>query len=189
MLKADLRLLYSQRRNQITTEKISEASLLISNKALDIAIWEFDYYHIFLPIALKKEIDTVYLLSILQGRDKHVIIPKMKGDALLHFLLTDNTKFIPNKWGVPEPVDGIEIPPAKIDVVFVPLLAYDKNGNRVGYGKGYYDRFLQQCKPGVIKVGLSLFEPEENIADVLKEEDIPLDYCITPDKIYCFSKS
>lgn len=188
MLKADLRLLYSQRRNQIPPEKISDASLLISNKVLDIPIWDYDYYHIFLPIPHKKEIDTVFLLSILQGRDKHVIIPKMDGDSLSHFLLTDNTKFKTNKWGVPEPVDGIEVQPDKIDVVFVPLLAYDKSGNRVGYGKGYYDKFLLQCKPEVIKIGLSLFDAEEEIEDVL-ESDIPLDYCITPNQIYRFSKS
>lgn len=188
MLKADLRLKYSQLRNQIPTEKISEDSLLISNKALELPIWDFDYYHIFLPIPNKKEIDTVYLLSILQGRDKHVILPKMVGDSLTHFLLTDNTKLKTNTWNVPEPIDGIEVHPTKIDVVFVPLLAYDKKGNRIGYGKGYYDRFLQECKPGVLKIGLSLFNAEDNIEDVC-ENDIPLDYCITPEKIYTFSKS
>ena len=188
MLKADLRLLYSQRRNQISSEKISDDSLLISNKILDLPIWDLDYFHIFLPIPQKKEIDTVFLLSVLHGRDKHVIVPKMEGDTLTHYLLTDNTQLKTNRWGVPEPVNGIEVQPAKIDVVFVPLLAYDKTGNRVGYGKGYYDRFLQKCKPEVIKIGLSLFDPEEEIEDVL-ENDIPLDYCITPGHIYRFSKS
>ncbi|MDV7137860.1 5-formyltetrahydrofolate cyclo-ligase [Maribacter sp. TH_r10] len=186
MLKSDLRLQYSQLRNQISLEKISQESLLIANKSLELPIWNFSYYHIFLPILGKKEIDTVFLLSILQGRDKNVILPKMEGGSLIHYLLTDNTKLKTNKWNVPEPVDGIQIPPNKIEVVFIPLMAYDTKGNRVGYGKGFYDRFLQQCNPDVIKIGLSLFEPEDKIEDVF-ENDIPLDYCITPNKIYSFS--
>ena len=110
----------------------------------------------------------------------------MESGSLIHYLLTDNTKLKTNKWNVPEPVDGIQIPPNKIEVVFIPLMAYDTKGNRVGYGKGFYDRFLQQCNPDVIKIGLSLFEPEDKIEDVF-ENDIPLDYCITPNKIYSFS--
>ncbi|MDP2160837.1 MAG: 5-formyltetrahydrofolate cyclo-ligase, partial [Flavobacterium sp.] len=92
---------------------------------------------------------------------------------------------IKNDYGIPEPVDGLEVPVAKIDVVFVPLLAYDKNGHRVGYGKGFYDRFLSECKPTTIKIGLSFFEPEDLIEDVF-ESDIQLNYCITPQTIYIF---
>ena len=99
--------------------------------------------------------------------------------SMTHYLLTDNTKIKVNTYGIPEPEDGIEVPTSKIDVVFVPLLAYDKKGNRVGYGKGFYDIFLSDCKPETIKIGLSYFDPEDIITDVL-ETDIKLDYCITP---------
>lgn len=110
----------------------------------------------------------------------------MVGDSILkHYLLTDSTSLQKNRWNVPEPVDGLEVPLSKIDVVFVPLMAFDRKGNRVGYGKGFYDRFLSQCRAGVKKIGLSLFEAEEAIADV-SNNDIALDYCITPDKIYSF---
>ncbi|WP_337251765.1 5-formyltetrahydrofolate cyclo-ligase [Maribacter halichondriae] len=88
--------------------------------------------------------------------------------------------------GVPEPVDGIEIDPMKIDVVFVPLLAFDEKGNRVGYGKGFYDDFLSKCRPNVVKVGLSLFEAEKNITGIA-DHDILLNYCVTPQRIYSFS--
>ena len=104
---------------------------------------------------------------------------------MTHFLLTDNTKIKKNEYNIPEPVDGIEVPSKKIDVVFVPLLAYDKKGNRVGYGKGFYDKFLSECKPDVIKIGLSFFEPEELIADIF-EGDIKLDYCVSPNGFYQF---
>ena len=72
-----------------------------------------------------------------------------------------------------------------IDVVFVPLLAYDKLGNRVGYGKGFYDKFLSECKPGVVKIGLSFFEPEELIEDLF-ETDVKLDFCVTSERVICF---
>jgi len=185
MLKSDLRLLYTKLRKDLSSKQITDYSLQLANSSLELPIWNFDYYHLFLPITDKKEIDTSFLLSILQGRDKHVLLPKMKGDDLTHFLLTDSTTLKTNKWNVPEPVDGILVESSNIDVVFVPLLAFDKQGNRVGYGKGFYDRFLQQCKKDVVKIGLSLFDAEEEIEDVL-ENDIPLDYCITPNKIYEF---
>ena len=89
-----------------------------------------------------KEVDTSYLLSILLGKDKQPIIPKIADDFLLeHYLLTDQTPLKPNRWGIPEPLSGIPITPQLIQVVFVPLLAFDCQGHRVGSGRGYYDRF------------------------------------------------
>jgi 5-formyltetrahydrofolate cyclo-ligase len=67
----------------------------------------------------------------------------------------------------------------------VPLLAYDKHGNRVGYGKGFYDNFLSKCKPETIKIGLSFFPPEDKIDDV-SENDVNLDFCVTPEGIISF---
>jgi 5-formyltetrahydrofolate cyclo-ligase len=102
-----------------------------------------------------------------------------------HFLLTDNTKIKKNEYNIPEPIKGLNVPTEMIDVVFVPLLAYDKLGNRVGYGKGFYDKFLNECKPNVIKIGLSFFEPEELIEDVF-ENDVKLDFCVTSERVICF---
>jgi len=189
MLKNDLRLKYSELRNDISQQFLLHSSLTIANKLLELPIWQYEYYHIFLPIASKKEVDTSFILSILQGKDKNVLIPKVESKKTLHhYLLTDATKFKISQWEIPEPVDGIEVSEEKIDVVFVPLLAYDKKGNRVGYGKGFYDKFLKACNKNVIKVGLSLLAAEESISDV-NPNDIPLNYCITPEKIYSFSKA
>ncbi|MGI9549601.1 MAG: 5-formyltetrahydrofolate cyclo-ligase [Aurantibacter sp.] len=188
MTKKDLRLDYKERRNNITPQFLANASLSIANNVLRIPIWSFNYYHLFLSIAEKKEPDTSYLLSILQGKDKNIVLPKVSGDCLRHYLLTDDTRLNKSEWNIPEPVDGIEVLPEKIDVVFVPLLAFDKKGYRVGYGKGFYDNFLASCRPEVIKVGLSLFAPIEAITDVF-EKDVALDYCATPDKNYSFTSS
>ena len=104
---------------------------------------------------------------------------------MTNYLLTDNTKIKVNSYNIPEPVDGIEVPNTKLNVVFIPLLAFDTNGNRVGYGKGFYDRMLEKCTPDTIKIGISFFEASEIIDDV-SVNDIKLDYCVTPEKIYTF---
>jgi 5-formyltetrahydrofolate cyclo-ligase len=191
MKKTELRLKYKALRNLISENKLEEMSLAIANKVLALPIWEKTYFHIFLPITEQKEVNTEFILHLLSGKDKEIIISKADFATrnMSHFLLTDNTKIKKNEYNIPEPVDGPEasgeVPVHKIDVVFVPLLAFDKKGNRVGYGKGFYDKFLSECKPDVIKIGLSFFEPEELIADIF-EGDVKLDYCISPNNIYEF---
>jgi 5-formyltetrahydrofolate cyclo-ligase len=187
MLKKELRLNFLQLRNELSSETISNYSLEIANRVLQLPIWTFNFYHLFLSISEKKEIDTGFIMSILQGKDKNIVLPKVLDDTnMVHYLLTDNTILRKNKWNIPEPVDGLVVPPLKIDVVFIPLLAFDKLGHRVGYGKGFYDKFLNDdCREDVIKIGLSLFKPVDKISDIQKH-DIIMDYCVTPDKVYIF---
>jgi len=186
MLKKDLRIKYSKLRSSLSPTLISQQSIAIANSVLQLPIWNHNNYHIFLPIKKKLELDTEGVISILLGLDKNVIVPKIISNSQLeHYLLTDNTKFITNHLDIPEPIDGIIIQPEKIDVVFIPLLAFDTCGNRIGYGKGYYDRFLNQCNKDVLKIGLSLFEAEDKIDDILPT-DIPLNFCVTPNKTYRF---
>ena len=103
---------------------------------------------------------------------------------MTHFLLTDSLVLNTNAWGIPEPQGGIEIDPQQLDVIFIPLLAFDIKGNRLGYGKGFYDRFLSNCKPQALKIGLSLFEAESSIPQ--EKTDVMLTHCVTPDKTYTF---
>lgn len=175
-------------RRALTQSEREEFSLEIANQALGLDIWGFEYYHIFLPIERQLEVNTQYLLSILQGMDKHVIISKSNFESytMHNYLLTDSTKISINKWGIPEPEGGIEIPYEKIEVIFLPLLAYDIAGNRLGYGKGFYDRFLAKCAKDVIKVGLSYFEPESQIIPT-KSTDVSMNYCISPKKVHAFA--
>lgn len=186
MNKQELRTHYKSLRNELSFDDVETKSLEIANQLLKLDIWHHSFYHVFLSITEQKEVQTEYLLNILSGKDKHIIISKsdFSNNTLTHFLLTDTTVIRKNTYSIPEPVDGIEISTQKIEVVFVPLLAFDKKGNRVGYGKGFYDKFLSECKPETIKIGLSFFEAEETI-DVF-ENDIPLNYCVTPQTIYRF---
>lgn len=187
MDKKALRQKNKEKRQKLSSEEIEENSLAIANNLLRLKVWEKTYFHVFLPIVEQKEVDTEFVLQVLAGKDKEVVISKSDFETreMSHFLLTDNTKVVKNEYNIPEPVNGLPVPTEMIDVVFVPLLAYDKQGNRVGYGKGFYDKFLSQCKPDVIKIGLSFFEPEEQIEDV-SETDVKLDFCVTDKDIFKF---
>lgn len=187
MYKKELRQKYKALRRELSLEEIESNSLSIANKLLQLDIWDRLYFHLFLTIEEQKEINTEFILQVLAGKDKEIVVAKTDFNSIqmTHYLLKDNTKFKKNEYNIPEPVDGIEVPVSKIDVVFVPLLAFDTKGNRVGYGKGFYDKFLSQCQPETIKIGLSFFEAEEEIVDVYTD-DIRLDYCVTPNKIYTF---
>lgn len=187
MDKAEFRLKYKTLRQQLTEEKIDQLSIDIANQLLKLSIWDYNVYHLYLTIESQKEIQTEFILNILSGKDKNIAISKsnFETNTLTNYLLSDNTTLKLNQYNIPEPVNGIEVPNHMIDVVFIPLLAFDKKGNRVGYGKGFYDNFLATCRPNTIKIGLSFFEAEAEIKDVF-EGDIALDYCVTPDKVYKF---
>ncbi len=187
--KKTLRLKYKNLRENLSEESIEEMSLQIANQALKLPIWERTYYHIFLPISEKKEVNTDYLLHILQGKDKSIVVSKafFETNEMKHFLLQENTLLKTSEYGIPEPVSGIEIAPHMVEVVFVPLLAYDENGHRIGYGKGFYDRFLAQCNSNALFVGLSFFEPEPEI--YFGANDVRLHFCVTPKKIVDFQNN
>lgn len=187
MTKTELRIAYRLQRRKLTAAQLDDYSLQIANTLLQLDIWNCSFYHIFLTITEQHEVNTDYILNILSGKDKNIVLSKsdFKTGLLEHFLLTDNTIIKKNKYNIPEPIDGIPIPVEKIEVVFIPLLAFDKKGNRVGYGKGFYDTFLASCKPETIKIGFSFFEADSEITDVF-EGDIALDYCVTPKQVYRF---
>ena len=99
--------------------------------------------------------------------------------------INEDTVYQTNQWGITEPKEGEVLDPQQIDLIFVPLLVCDKEGYRVGYGKGFYDRYLANCREDIVKIGLSYFEPIEKITDT-NQFDVPLTYCITPQHIYEF---
>ena len=186
MTKDALRKKYIKLRQALSISEIDEKSLKLANKLLELHIWDQETFHIFLTISEKKEIQTEYILQIIYGKDANAVVPKVHGSELKHFLLTDTTRLKINKWGIPEPTNGIPVDVQNIDVVFIPLLAYDVSGHRIGYGKGFYDKFLSKCRNDVIKVGLSFFEPEDQLIEAAVH-DVKLDYCISPEKSYKFN--
>lgn len=189
MTKKELRKKYKGLRNTLTEREVDDLSIDIANQLLQLPIWNYSFYHIFLSIEEQKEVNTDYIINILSGKDKNILISKSDFATfeMSHVLLTDNTKIKKNQYNIPEPIDGIQMSNDKVEVVFLPLLAFDQKGNRVGYGKGFYDKFLNACKHETLKIGLSFFEVEKEISDVF-ENDVKLDYCITPHKVFTYKK-
>lgn len=185
--KSELRKIYKIKRQEISEETRDFWSMNIANQVLKLPIWDATYFHVFLTIPRLLEIDTQYILHILSGKDKEIVVSKSDFESreMTHFLLTDNTRIKPNTFGIPEPISGLEVPVANIEVVFVPLLAADKNGQRLGYGKGFYDLFLSNCNPKTQKIGLSFWPPIDEIPEI-SNTDIALDWLVTPDEIFEF---
>ncbi|AZQ43467.1 5-formyltetrahydrofolate cyclo-ligase [Nonlabens ponticola] len=186
--KSRLRQVYRAKRAALTLDEVQEKSIAIANQLLRLDIWNHANYHLFLPIEKSNEVDTAHILNILQGRDKNVILSRsnFNDGTMQHYLLTDSTKLVVNKYGIPEPDENaIEFPVDKINVVFIPLLVADLNGHRVGYGKGFYDRFLINCQPNTQFIGLSFFEPIESIEDIYTG-DVPVNQLITPANTFNF---
>lgn len=189
MTKAELRSIYSQKRRSLTVEQQNKMDDLLLIQFQRIRLPFITTVHSYLNSKTHLEIDTTNILRYLQfiNPDLIVAVPKIykSTEHLRHVAITENSVFATNKYGIDEPVEGPIIDSLDIDLVLTPLLAFDTEGFRVGYGKGFYDRFLAACRSDVVKVGLSYFEAEDKISNI-NEHDIPLDFCVTPEKLYKF---
>lgn len=190
--KKSLRATYLEKRRALPTE---EWDALNNKLFAQIRTMPWDAYqartiHIFLPIRKFGEPDTNRIIPIVTERSNQKLrwvlsrTDPTTGE-LYHFEWNENTVIRENAWGIPEPLGGYRVAEEEIDLIFVPLLAFDERGHRVGYGKGYYDRFLAKCRPDARAVGLALFPPVPAIVDVFAA-DIPLHACVTPDRLYTF---
>ena len=192
MLKKDIRIEFSKLRLRYNPSEMADFSEAISKRFFaNIELREINSAHVFLPMIDKNEIDTRIIVNKLWNEFPHVQTITSKSDLKLitmeSFLFNDQTHFEDDEWGISTPVNAMAFQDDHIDLILVPLLAFDKKGMRVGYGKAFYDKFLLNCKPDIIKVGLSILDPVEEIEDV-GEHDIPLSCCITPTEFYDFRK-
>ncbi|MGX5855979.1 5-formyltetrahydrofolate cyclo-ligase [Dyadobacter jiangsuensis] len=192
MKKAALRKEFLQKRKDADEAWLLEKNaLIVQNLEKYLHSRAFGALHTFLPQLNARETDTFGIIDMLRKSFPTIriaapyIIPGTR--EMEHFLVTPFTHLITNQWRIPEPdpLTSEKILPDSIDIVLVPLLAFDRKGYRVGYGGGYYDRFLPQTRPDCIKMGLSLFEEVDEIQDI-DEYDIPLDLCITPERVHDF---
>ena len=191
MTKEELRKIYKDKRKQLSPHDIEKFNdlILINFQKADIPF--INCVHTYLASLRLVEADTVNIIRYLQFRNPSlkVVIPKIDihTGVMNHYHYNEETELINNAFGIEEPKEGTIVPESEIDLVLVPLLAFDKNGYRAGYGKGYYDKFLTQCRTDVIKAGLCFFDAVDSIEDI-NTFDIPLNFCITPSKIYTFEK-
>jgi len=192
--KAALRRAALARRQALTSVEIAHRSeQLRAGLFQHFPVAEWRWLHLFLPLLAKHEPDTWPIIQQLwaESQATRLAAPVVQPDGILlkHYELTPTTPLVANRWGIPEPLadPAAEVRPAQLDAVLVPLLACDQRGHRVGYGGGFYDRFLAQCRPDALFIGLSILEdePVAEIADVLPT-DVPLHACLTPGGVWNF---
>ncbi len=192
MKKSELRQIYLDRRKALVTDTLREKSRRISELFFsDFDLSKIRVTHVYISIEKFHEVDTSFVIDEVWSRvpDVTVVAPRIhqqKGE-IASVPYGPDTKLIENGWGIREPAGQELADPAKIDLVIVPLLCFDVLGNRVGYGKGYYDRFLARFRRDCLKVGLSLFPPVDPIDDI-HEGDVPLDACVTPSEAFRFNR-
>ncbi|WP_185857863.1 5-formyltetrahydrofolate cyclo-ligase [Blattabacterium cuenoti] len=193
MNKKKLRKKYLHMRRYISQNEIRKMSYDIFFQLKKIFfIWEKKLYHIFIPIQKFREINTFIIINFLLKKEKCVTIPCSNFHKLSieNCLFHENTILIKKKHGILEPIPMHKyiISISMIEVIFIPLLIFDLKGYRIGYGKGFYDRFIPLCKKNVMKIGLSYFSPIKKIQNIHKN-DLFLDIGITPSQIFLFDKN
>jgi 5-formyltetrahydrofolate cyclo-ligase len=187
MWKKEIRKTYLSRRKSLTTAQVGRMQDLLLIQAQHAGLPLVGVLHHYLADQSNNEPDPLNIVRWMRFMSPGLlqVVPKILKDGID----MDAVKYesgdalTPNRYGIAEPVEADVVDPESIDLIFVPFLAFDLDLNRVGYGKGYYDRFLLRCRPDCLKVGLGFFDPVEQISDV-HPGDVRLDICITPEGIY-----
>jgi 5-formyltetrahydrofolate cyclo-ligase len=189
MIKSTVRKEFLQRRMDIVEEELQQQTALIAFNFKKLVIPPVRYLLSYHPVLSRREFDVSVCEDILKQQNPalQVAWPRIHVDLMdmEAGLVERDGLFIKNRFNILEPISGAIIPPTQLDVIFVPLVAFDQRGYRVGYGKGYYDKYLVRCRTDAIKIGFSYFEAVEYIEDI-DHYDVPLNFCITPQRIYEF---
>lgn len=183
-----LRKVYLEKRLTLTTPELQRRNQLILHQLFQfIDFRSINWLHTFMSIVEKKEVDTAGIIEKARqiNPNINVVTSRTRPEGQLeHYILDNEVKVKKNSWGIPEPTEGTLADIQLLDVVLVPLISFDKEGHRIGYGKGYYDRFLKKI-PSARKIGVSLSPPLDKIL-YSNKYDVLLDACITPFKVYSF---
>lgn len=190
MTKQEIRKTYKQKRLLLSERermKLDDMILIQFQQLsfpLDIRLL-LNYFPLDKHAEISTNLFARYLEHFIPSLQIAYPVIEFQSNEMEAFIVNDETEFGDNVYGIHEPLNGLLADPELIDLVFVPLLAFDNHGFRVGYGKGFYDRFLKKCRKDVVIVGFSYFDPLENIADK-NQFDVPLNFCITPYHLYEF---
>ena len=189
MLKKSIRQAYLKKRKALSPDILQEYSEQIVARFCSFPILTLTNLFSYYALVEKAEFDVEPCTNWLKERHADLVVSWPRIDPVHNTMealtLAPNAFFSKNKYNILEPISGESIPPEGQDVIFVPLIAFDEKGYRVGYGKGYYDRYLSRCRPDCLKIGFSFFDPLPAISDI-GEFDVPLSVCITPSRIYEF---
>ena len=199
LTKQHLRTILKERRDRLSSQERAERSKIISDLVRSQAWWKKSWtVHIYCSFGA--EVQTQGLIQSAFEEQKRVLVPIVSGasNRLEHRIITPQTRFETDSFGIPTPQydftdnNSNATTPAALaampcDCVIVPLLGFDVALNRIGYGKGYYDRFLQELlyeastRPYLIGLAFQCQFVKEGIS--IEEHDIRLDAVITEDGI------
>lgn len=187
MLKSEIRSFYKQKRSGLSPSEIERISSQVQALVGDSFSFKDKFISLFLPIESQYEINTYGLLEEILSQGGYPVVSKANfSDLSMNlFLYESSSQITLSDHGIPEPASGIEIHAEQLDIVFVPLLGLNDKGFRVGYGKGFYDRLLKNCKPKCLFIGLHHFDEFIQFDDI-HQNDISLHMCITPKGKYDF---
>lgn len=191
MTKSELRKVYLAKRQMLSFPERELASANIAARLFrDFDLSNVGVLHCFIHIERFGEVDTRPIFQDIWSRFPNIqtVVPRVnhQTEELDCLKYGHDTELVHNAWQIGEPAHNDHVEPKEIDTVLVPLLCFDRRGHRVGYGKGYYDRFLRRCRADCQKIGLSMFDPIDEISDV-HEIDEPLDAAVTPAETIRFS--
>ncbi len=187
MLKSEARSQFLAQRKELSSQE-----LLMRDDLLLIQFQKMDWTHThvlgsFYPMEHQNEPNSLLLTDYLKFiiPDLQVMYPvvNLSQHTMQFFPSSDQTQT--NPWGIEEPLPNNTIPAQNIDTFLVPLLGFDKLGHRIGFGKGYYDKYFENAPVHVSRIGISYFEPIDAILDT-HQFDVPLTHCITPWNSYEF---
>jgi 5-formyltetrahydrofolate cyclo-ligase len=189
MLKAEARKIYREKRKALSPVERAKMDdlLLIQFQTVELPFIHtlFSYW----PIEENNEPNTHLFTDYIEFRNPSLKILYPQSDFVNHRMqaieVNADTPFERKEHDIHEPLTGIVTDAGLIDMVFVPMLVCDREGYRVGYGKGFYDKYLEHCREDCIKAGFCYFEPMDKMDDRHKF-DITLDICITPYNVYVF---
>ncbi len=189
MTKKQLRRQYAAQRQSISTPDMHRlvASMLHHFQQLPWPI--LHYLMSYKASTFKQEVPIHFFEEWLREEYRQLVVCYPKADFATNQMEAyednDNLDWEETAYGIEQPCTGDRVLPGQLDAVLVPLLAFDEKGYRIGYGKGFYDRYLPRCRPDTVKIGVSFFEAVPIISDT-GQYDVPLSYCVTPQRLYVF---
>jgi 5-formyltetrahydrofolate cyclo-ligase len=192
MTKSKLRKIYLGKRQMLSVAEHETRSAHIAARVFtDLDLSRISVLHCFIPILRFAEVDTRPIFQGIWSKFPEIqtVVPRVDHETgeLESLKYGHDTELVSSRWQIGEPAHNDHVEPLKIDMVLVPLLCFDRRGHRVGYGRGYYDRFLRKCRPDCQKIGLSMFDEVDEISDI-GDDDIALDAAVVPTTTIRFRK-
>ncbi len=181
-----LRKTAAERRKKLSWDEVLLKSKSVSEKFFALAEFEKSWKIMFY-LSFNQEVSTDQMVDRSIELKKQVLAPKIQGLGLSVWSISGRDQCLPNQWGIPEPEEKkgarLLVNWSEIDLIVVPGLAFDRQGHRLGFGRGYYDRFLRQLTGDVFTVGLAFdFQMLENIPAAT--DDFSVDCVVSETEVY-----